>query len=519
MSGNLALSGKIVDPHELPGIRERTRSGGEKVVLCHGIFDLIHPGHVGHLQRAKDLGDLLVVSVTPDRYVDRGPGRPVFSEDVRLSMLAALGCVDWVTLTEGPDAIGIIDALRPDYYCKGQGDAARLADPTSALSREVDRVTEHGGDVQFVGGAVYSSTTLLSDHFDVMPAPVKAFSAEFRGVHGMDSIQSALAGMEDLRVLVVGDVIIDEYVYTEFQGITSKDHAPSVRYRNRQRQWGGAFAVARHLSGVCRTVTLAGIAGPEEELTLAAPPPGAPEEVDRVFEVDPHSRTVIKRRFVVENRLQDTLHKVFSVNHVVAEDAIRDETRERFRESLTALMSLHDVILVADYGHGLLDPTARALVERDAPWLALNCQTNTANFGFNLITKYHRADSFSVDEAELALAFRDRGGPREPLLQRLRAHLSASGGWLTRGAAGSVAVGEDNTLRTTPAFTTHVKDTIGAGDAYFALASAAFGSGAPLEVAAFLGNVAGALAANTVGNTSAIKKHQVLRLASTVVGA
>ncbi len=519
MSSDLALSGKIIDRHELQGIRERTRSAGESVVLCHGIFDLIHPGHVGHLQRARDLGDLLVVSITPDRYVDRGPGRPVFSEDVRLSMLAALDCVDWVTLAEGPDAIGIIDALRPDHYCKGQGDAARLADPTSALSREVERVTEHGGEVQFVGGAVYSSTKLLSDHFDVMPAPLKAFSSEFRGVHGMDSIHSALAGMEDLRVLVVGDVIIDEYVYTEFQGITSKDHAPSVRYRDSQRQWGGAYAVARHLSDVCRTVTLAGIAGPGEELTLDTAPPGAPEDVDRVFEVDPHSRTVIKRRFVVDNRRQDPLQKVFSVNYVVAADAITDETRERLRERLASLMSRHDVILVADYGHGLLDPITRELVERDARWLALNCQTNTANFGFNLITKYHRADSFSVDEAELALAFRDREGPKEPLLRRLRAHLSASGGWLTRGAAGSVAVSEDDALATTPAFTTHVKDTIGAGDAYFALASAAFGSGAPLEVAAFLGNVGGALAANIVGNTSAIKKHQVLRLASTVVGA
>ena len=155
------------------------------------------------------------------------------------------------------------------------------------------------------------------------------------------------------------------------------------------------------------------------------------------------------------------------------------------------------------------------MIQEHAKFLALNCQTNSSNYGKNLITKYKRADVFSLDQKELGLAFSDYHQGEEELLLRLSGHFG-SRGWLTQGSRGATSV-ESQKLVPCPAFTLKVKDTIGAGDAFFALASLSAAAGAPMEVGAFMGNIAGALAANIVGNKDAIEKVNVLKYANTLL--
>ena len=99
---------------------ERLKKNNEKIVHCHGVFDLLHPGHIRHLKEAKKLGNKLVVSVTADRFVNKGPGRPAFSEKLRMEMLSSLNCVDYVILNEKEDAISLIEKIKPNIYVKGK---------------------------------------------------------------------------------------------------------------------------------------------------------------------------------------------------------------------------------------------------------------------------------------------------------------------------------------------------------------------------------------------------------------
>ncbi len=518
-SSTEALGPKYVKADDAPALRASLREAGQRLVHCHGVFDLVHPGHVSHLQQARALGDRLLVSVTADRYVEGGPGRPVFTHELRMGTLAALECVDFVMLADEGTAVGVIDAIQPDVYCKGLEDAEDAEDETRAVAREVERVRHWGGQVRYLGGPVYSSTQLLTEHFDVLPSNARGFAERLSRDHGLDGVDRALEAMSQLKVLVVGDVIIDEYVTCTVQGVTGKDRVPSVRHLASDRQWGGSYAVARHLSTFCRQVSIAGIAGVGDELTGPVPPAGTPEAIVRAFETDPGARTVLKRRYVAENRLRAELSKVFSVNDFNEPEEIDPATRRRFRANLRELMAGHDMVVVTDYGHGLLDQETMDLLQDEAPYLALNCQTNSANFGYNLITKYRRADTFCLDEGELSLAFSDRHGPREPLLAALRAHLSAGAAWLTLGAAGSVAIDGQDSLSRAPALTLHVKDTLGAGDAFFALASACARLGEPLEIGSLLGNIAGALAANVVGNTDAVERGDLVKFASRILSA
>jgi len=508
---------KIVDLDAFKEIRAATREAGERVVLCHGVFDLLHPGHVQHLERAAELGNRLVITVTADEYVRRGPGRPVFSHEMRMATLAALESVDWVVLSQDATALNAIDVIQPDVYCKGTEYRDHPDGPTERVTREIERVESYGGETRYIGGVVYSSTKLLNHHFDVLPERARSFALEFQAGHGYPAVKKAIERLSELSVLVVGEVIIDEYITCDVQGVTGKERVPSVLYREAERHWGGAYAVARHLDGLCGRVTIAGIAGDGEPVGGSAVPEGAPPGVERAFELDPAAQTVVKQRYVVENRLRDELGKVFAVHNHGDWGSLASDTRTRFRKRVRALAAEHDLVVVADYGHGLLDQEAIDELQDIAPFLALNCQTNSSNYGYNLITKYRRADTFCLDQAEISLAFGERDALPGSLLPRLRGHLGSATGWLTVGAAGCIGIDAADRTFTVPALTLQVRDTLGAGDAFFALASCCAARGESLEVGSFVGALAGALAVNVTGNAEAVSKADVLKLAATVL--
>ena len=124
----------------------------------------MHPGHIKYFQAARRLGDVLVVTVTPDIYVDKGPDRPVFSETLRAESIAALACVDYVAVNRWPTAEQTLERLRPDVYVKGQ-EFEKLVDPTGKIQREFAVVQRIGAQIAFTHEVVFSSTQLLEEHF------------------------------------------------------------------------------------------------------------------------------------------------------------------------------------------------------------------------------------------------------------------------------------------------------------------------------------------------------------------
>src|SRR5206468_3919034 len=111
---------KILTHDALMQMRDSARESGRTVVHCHGCFDIVHPGHIHHLQFAKSLGEVLIVSVSADPQVLKGIDRPLIPDDLRAASLAALECVDYVYINPQPTAVDLLDALRPDVYVKGR---------------------------------------------------------------------------------------------------------------------------------------------------------------------------------------------------------------------------------------------------------------------------------------------------------------------------------------------------------------------------------------------------------------
>src|SRR3972149_12119672 len=142
-------SAKILSLDELEKKASELRREGKRGVMCHGTFDLMHTGHIRHLQRAKREGDVLMVTVTGDAYVNKGPGRPVFNEQLRAESLAALACVDFVAINHAVSAVEALHEIQPNIYAKGSDYRSHSEDVTGNIALEQAAVEAHGGRIFF----------------------------------------------------------------------------------------------------------------------------------------------------------------------------------------------------------------------------------------------------------------------------------------------------------------------------------------------------------------------------------
>ncbi|HHT9113791.1 MAG: adenylyltransferase/cytidyltransferase family protein [Planctomycetes bacterium] len=163
---------KIIVLEDLSLIIQQLKSKNKKIVLCHGCFDLMHPGHIKYFQAAGEMGDILVVTVTPDVYVDKGPGRPVFNETLRAECIAALECVNYVAINKWPTAEETLRLLKPHIYVKGQ-EFEHLKDKTGKIQKEHKVLQEIGAEMRFTHEIVFSSTKLLNQYLNPQITQIK----------------------------------------------------------------------------------------------------------------------------------------------------------------------------------------------------------------------------------------------------------------------------------------------------------------------------------------------------------
>lgn len=490
----MTSSRKIKTLRELEPLLQMAREAGQRIALCHGVFDLVHPGHILHLHEARKQGDVLVVTVTPDRFVRKGPGRPFFNQRLRLETIAALEAVDYAALNEWPTAVETIRRLRPHVYVKGGEYADASADLTGKIQEEEAAIRAVGGRLLFTDEETFSSSHLINRLFSVYPEQTHEYLQGFRQRHSADQVIHHVRQLERLRVLVIGEAIVDQYCYCIPVGKSPKETIVATRYTSEERFAGGSLAVANHLGGFCREVTLLTAVGDDAAQRSFMASKLRPNV--RLDAITVEGRpTILKRRYLEPNFLT----KMFEIQYL--DDAPIPEAVERRVEAhLAAELPGHDLVLAADFGHGLLTERLRTALSSAGTFLALNVQSNSANLGFNPVTKYGRADFVCIDEPELKLAAGSQYGDLHHLGERVRRQLQAPWFLVSRGPRGSCLLSQDAPPVETPALATKVVDRTGAGDALFSIASPCVHQRYPLEVVGFLGNCVGAIAVETVGN-------------------
>lgn len=510
-AGLRRLDGKLLTLPALAEQVQRARADGRQIVLCHGTFDLLHIGHIRHLQRARREGDVLVVTVTADAYVNKGPGRPVFTHDLRAENLAALECVDWVAVNHAETAVNVLELVRPHVYVKGSDYVRAEDDLTGNIARERAAVERHGGRIFFTQELTSSSTTLLNEHFQVFPDAVKTYLAEFKSRWSLPDLHAALARLQQLRVLVLGDAIVDEYHYTSSLGQTGKGNVLAVRYQDEERFAGGSIAVANHVAGFAASVTLVcGLGGREshEDFIRSKLSP----KVDPVFLTNPHARTLVKRRYIGED-----LAKLFEV-YFHDEDIASPALSAAACDWLQTHLRQFDAVIVPDFGNGFITGDMVQVLAERSPFLAVNTQLNSGNRGYHVITRYPRADFVALNEPELRMAAFDRSSELPTLAQTMSARMDCKHLAVTRGTQGVLVwdAGHQRKIAV-PALSTCVVDRIGAGDAFLALAGMGAAAGVDPEITAFIGSVGAALDVQIVCNRAAVSPVDFKKYATTLL--
>jgi len=506
MNINNKLKDKIKDLDELAVVLKQEQAQGRKVIMCHGVFDLLHIGHIRHFEQAREYGDILVVSTTPDRFVNKGPGRPVFDERLRAEAIAALGCVDYVAINRWPLAVEAIELLRPNYYIKGSDYNNPDDDRSGGIVLEEAAVGSVGGKIVFTNGITSSSSYLINRHLPVFDDGVKEYLAAFTAKYSSDDVVRFLDGGRELNVLVVGETIIDEYVYCETMGKSGKEPILAARQLHNEKFAGGIVAVANHVATFCDRIgliTFLGTVDSHENFVKE----NLRTNIDSTFlYLEDDAPTILKRRFVEPYPFQ----KLFETYIMNSGEPNRSET-QALCSKLEGILPDYDMVLVADYGHGMIGPEAVELLCNKAKFLAIKTQANAGNLGFNTVSKYPRTDFLCVSERELRLDARTRSRDLKEVVKEISKKLSCRKMVITRGQEGSLCYDEAQGFFDVPALATEVVDRVGAGDAVFSAAGVCAAQGAPIEIIGFVGNAAGAGAVATMGHRNSTESVDLIR--------
>ncbi|MCX6764129.1 MAG: PfkB family carbohydrate kinase [Candidatus Nealsonbacteria bacterium] len=504
------INQKIKNIDELAEIVAKLKNEGKKVVQCHGVFELVHPGHLYHFESAKKEGDVLIISITADEFVNKGPGRPIFSAAVRAKSLANIQIVDYVIINHDFSAIELLKKIKPNIYFKDQEYKSALQDPNRNLYKEAQAVRSVGGEIKFSYEPTFSSSNFLKNYFDIYPQEVKNFLKDFNARYSAKEIIDILKSLREMKILLIGETIIDEYHYCRGMGKIPKDNLIATKYLNNEIFAGGVLACANHLAGFCDNVHLVTTLGKknsyEDFIKLKLKP-----NITFKFFYDDEGQTIVKKRFI------DPIffNKMFEI-YYFDDRQLSVNISEQIIDYLINILPRYDLVIVNDYGHGFFDKNIIATLTEKAKFLAVNTQTNSANTGFNLITKYSRSDYVCIDEPEARLATHQKDGDISEVIAQIFKMINVKKMVVTRGHLGSIASEGANKTYNVPVLSTRVVDRVGAGDAFLAISSPCAAKGAPMEIVSFIGNVIGAIKVTVVGNKSSVMPDQVYRFIQTL---
>jgi rfaE bifunctional protein nucleotidyltransferase chain/domain len=496
----MASPGKITNLEGLEPLFSALRKEGQKIVHCHGVFDLLHVGHLRYFQEAKAMGDVLVVTLTTDRFVNKGPHRPAFPEQLRAEVLAGLECVDFVSINPHPTAVEAIRAIKPDVYVKGPDYADKSKDLTGKIHEEEEAVRAVGGRIAFTTGEMFSSTSLINQHMSTLPPDVQAYLADFGRRHPVAEVLDYVEKAKGLKVLLVGEPIIDEYVYCEAIGKSSKEPTMVVKRLSEEKFAGGILAAANHVASFCDEVGVITQLGTENSHEAFIEGKLRPN-IKRIFLHRKNSPTIVKRR-LVENYFFLKLMEVYEINDA----ALSPEEDDAVCQALMEHVPKYDLVIVIDFGHSMLSERARKILRERAKFLAVNAQCNAGNLGHHALSKYLAVDYMTATETEVRIESRDRHGDVKALTQEVYGKLGCKRLIVTRGKNGCLCCDPQEGLIHIPAVAGKVVDRIGAGDAFLSVSALLAAQGAPMDVVGFAGNAAGALAVATVANREPIDR-------------
>ena len=499
---------KIVSIETLTKIILKLKKKGKKIVLCHGVFDLLHIGHIKHFQKAKNLGDVLIVTLTPDKFVNKGPTKPAFKEELRLEAVAALDVVDFVSLNNTPTAISPIRKLKPNFYCKGSDYKKNQNDVSGQIKNEIKTVKNLGGKIVYTEDVSFSSSMLLNKYGNILGDKERFFINRIKKKYNFSQIRKLVENFGRLKVLVIGETIIDQYVFCEALGKSGKEPVLVLRDIKMEEYLGGAAAISRHLSKFCSKISLLSMVGEKGEY-LEDIKKKLPKNVTFRYIKKNNSPTILKKRFI--DNSTTTNNKVLGV-YKINDEILKNKDEKLFNKMLKKTIPNYDLVIVSDYGHGLISKKSADLICKLSKYVALNAQVNAANIGYHSMRNYKNIDCVIINETEIKHEMRNKNDKIESLMKELSLKQNVKNLIVTRGTRGAILYSKkDKKFTTCGAYAKVAVDKVGAGDSMLSVVALCLKSAFDRELALLIASLAAAQSVETIGNKEAVNKIQILK--------
>lgn len=464
----------------------RARAGSSRVVFVSGNFNVVHPGHLRLLQFAAECGDFLVVGVLGD-----GSHGVTVPAHHRLDGVKVISFVDYAFLLQEPPE-SFVARLRPAIVVKGKEHEAHP-------NPEQKAVAAYGGKLLFSSGDVrFSSVDLLRREYLEANFSTIRKPADFPARRGfsVDELKRHCTRFGALRVIVIGDLIVDEYVNCDPLGMSQEDPTIVVVPIEQSRFVGGAAIVSAHARGLGASVRYFGVAGPDEPARFARQKLDGYEVKHVIFE-DESRPTTLKQRFRAAGKT------LLRVSHLRQHD-IRPELARRLMEALEAELPSTDLVIFSDFNYGclpqaLVDHVIDAGKRHDVMMVA----DSQASSQLSDISRFVGMRLVTPTEREARLALRDARSGLPVLAAALQQKAQAENVVITLGAEGAFiyARGADDwESDQLPAFNNAPRDPAGAGDSLLASTAMSLCSGMSIWQSVYVGSLAAACQTARVGN-------------------
>jgi len=493
-----SLTEKIKKVEELQAIIEKIKNH-KKTVMCHGTFDIVHPGHIRHLIYAKEKGDILIASLTADKFITKNKDGPFIPEELRARNLAALEIVDFVVIDYHDKPIENLLLLKPDYFVKGFEYSKDGIHPKT--KEEMEAVSSYGGEVIFSpGDVVYSST-----HFQTIKKPnislEKLISIMDAENVSFNDVEKAFNRYSGTKVHVIGDTIVDKYSFCSILGPTTKTPTFSVKFQSADTFVGGAGVVAKHLKSLGANVTFTTVLG-NDELKEYVLKDLKEWGINVNVVVDDSRPTTLKERFWAEGY---KLLQVDTVDSSIVNNEIIKEMSDFLAKDEV------DVVIFSDFRHGIFNKESVKILTDSIPAKSIKVADSQVSNRWGNILDFKNFDILIPNENEARFALADQDSGVRPLGTVLYKKAKPTYLILKLGEKG-IMVFRDSAYNPRDffiieSFVESLVDGLGAGDAMLAAASLAYVNSKNILTSSILGNIAAAIACEVEGNIPVSTKN------------
>ena len=485
---------------------KKIRTKKKKIVLCHGVFDLVHLGHIKHFKTAKSFGDYSIVSVTSNRFIKKGPGRPIFNQQQRLEFLKEIKLIDDVIISTTESAEDIIKLVKPDFYVKGPDYKNNIKDKTGKIKTEKKLVEKFGGQIKYTNDDAYSSSSIINSGNFIFNEEQKNFVNRIKKKFTYIKIFNLIQKFKKLNILIIGELIIDRYCFGETIGKSGKEPHLVLSQKEEEHYVGGSGALARHMSSFAKKINLISPFGKEKFFK---------ELLNKKFDknifsnfIYPYSgyKTILKTRFV------DKISNYKLFGSYVLPEKILLKHEKNVNKILISQSKKIDMILICDYGHNFISENIVEKLKKTNKFIYVNAQINSANIGYHTINKYQRVNSIIINENELRHELKDNNTDIKKLAKKLILEKKIKKLIVTQGKNGVLLMDNKFRIYSCPAFAKKSIDKVGAGDAMLSIISMGLRMNLDSELILFLGSIAAATSVETMGNKTNITFEKIDRI-------